>query len=132
MSVTPFRQKRVGVFPRLRFQSESRLLSSLASLYPVNFSPEGEIGFDRMDAAVFFPRRENGREPRFCARFKLIFLSPLVPEPALHAHASVNFSDHNILPATFRNRRIALGSRRRHVAGGVGSHGQPINWLSRQ
>lgn len=58
MSVTPFRQKRVGVFPRLRFQSESRLLSSLASLYPVNFSPEGEIGFDRMDAAVFFPDKK--------------------------------------------------------------------------
>lgn len=75
MTLTSLRRKHVGIFPRSGFQSESRLLASLAQLYPVDFSPEGETDFDQMDAAplILFTLIRSlvlGFQPSFVTRSK--------------------------------------------------------------
>lgn len=109
MTVSPFERKRVGIFPRSRFQSESRLLASLKRLYPVDFSPEGEVGFDQLDAAVFFSDENMLSSRAFAQGISSFVFRRSSKTIGLEANASVCFSDHNILHPAFRKARITLG-----------------------
>lgn len=109
MTVVPIRRKRIGVFPRSAFQSESRLLASLAQLYSVDFFREGETGFDRMDAAIFFSE-DGALAKRAFERGVSSFVFRRSPTRIeLHANATVTFFGHTILHPAFRNARIPLG-----------------------
>ena len=115
MTVTPVRHKRLGIFPRSSLLSESRLLASVAQLYPADFSPESGIGFNGMDAAVFFSAEKLVASRAFAHGVSSFAFRRSSKTTALHANASVSFSNHNILPADFRNAPIPLGSRHRRT-----------------
>jgi len=115
VTVVPFRRKRVGVFPRASFLSENRLLASVAQLYPVDFSPEDDISFDGMDAAVFFSDEKKLASRAFEHGVSSFVFHRSSKTIALHPNASVCFSEHNILHPAFRSARIPLG-RTSHAA----------------
>ena len=110
MTVSPLGRKRLGVFPRSAFQSESRLLASLAQLYPVEFSPEGETGFDQMDAAIFFSDEEALASRAFERGVSSFLFRSSRGKIGLAANTCVSFSGHTSLHPAFRNARIPLGS----------------------
>jgi len=110
VTVSPFERKLVGIFPRSRFHSERRLLASLMQLYPVDFSPEGEVGFDQMDAAVFFSDENLLSSRAFEQGVSSFVFRRSSKTIGLEANASVSFSDHHIIHPAFRNARITLGS----------------------
>jgi hypothetical protein len=104
------KRKRIGVFPESNRQPWSRLLDSLAELYPVDFVPESEASFDRMDAAIFFSEARTRPERAFergVSSFVFGRTSNLI---GLHANADVSFSNHCVLHSAFRNARIPLGN----------------------
>jgi len=110
MSTFPFKRKRVAVFPPPRCDSEGRLLDSLAELYPVDFVRGGEIGRERMDAAVFFPEAWGLSDRVFeCGvssfRFACTGRGTLLP-----ADARVTFSPSAALHVALRNAPVPLGA----------------------
>ncbi len=109
MTVIPFTRKRVGVFPRSVFEAETRLLRTLAELYPVDFSPEGEIGFNRMDAAVFSCEQSELAERAFEHGISSFVFRKSGSRRELPANATVKFSGNTVLHPAFRNAQIPLG-----------------------
>jgi hypothetical protein len=104
------KRKRIGVFPDSLRHTRARLLDSLAELYPVDFVPENEAGFDRMDAAIFFSEGRTWPERAFergVSSFVFRRSSSII---GLHANAGVSFTNHALLHPAFRNSRIPLGS----------------------
>jgi hypothetical protein len=110
VTVSPLPRKRVGIFPRSAFQSQNRLLVSLADLYPVDFSAEGETGFDHMDAAIFFSDEQSVAKRAFEHGVSSLVFPHSPNRIGLSATASVSFSGHRILHPSFRNAEIPVGS----------------------
>jgi hypothetical protein len=110
MSATPLKRKRIAVFPGSRWHTESRLLASLAELYPIDFVPESESGFERMDGALFFSEEGTQAEQAFERGVSSFLFDGASPRVALSANATVSFSSHPRLHAAFRNAQIPLGS----------------------
>jgi hypothetical protein len=97
------------IFPRSTFQSESRLFASLAQLYPVDFSPEGENGFDRVDAAIFFSQEVALAERAFERGVSAFVFNKVANGMPLATSTTVGFSEHAVLHAAFRGARIPAG-----------------------
>jgi hypothetical protein len=98
------------VFPESNLHPWSRLLNSLAELYPVDFVPESEASFDRMDAAIFFSEDRTRPERAFERGVSSFVFSRSSHLIGLQASAGVSFSNHAILHPAFRNARIPLGN----------------------
>jgi hypothetical protein len=109
VTVTSLARKRVGIFPRSAFQLHHRLLASLTELYPVDFLPEGETGFDHLDAAVFFCDQEAVANQAFERGVSSLVFRRSPNLIRLSATASVGFSGHTTLHPAFRNAQIPLG-----------------------
>lgn len=138
MTLAPFGRKRVAIFPRSRFQAESQLLDSLAQLYPADFSPEGENGFDRMDAAIFFAEEGALAERAFDRGVSTFVFNRVANAMPLAASTTVRFSDHTVLHAAFRSARIqagaAIGATRLNLAdqdSALASYGSENLWSFR-
>lgn len=103
-------RKRIGVFPGSSRRTASRLLNSLAELYPVDFVAGTEAGFDRMDAAIFFSEEGVSAEQAFVRGVNALLFRPPSGKVQLPATATISFSGHAILHRAFRNAHIPLGS----------------------
>jgi hypothetical protein len=109
VSPIPLQRKRIAVFPASRWQAESRLLASLAELYPVDFLRGNDIAWQSMDAAIFFPEAwglseaifERGVSSfRFACPGRGITLAP---------KASITFSHDAVLHPAFRGAQMPVG-----------------------
>ena len=103
------KRKRIALFPDSTRHTRARLLDSLAELYPVDFVPESEANFDRIDAAIFFSQEKTRPERLFERGVSSFVFGRSARMIGLHANVNISFSTHAILHSAFRNARIPLG-----------------------
>jgi hypothetical protein len=110
---TFLQRQRVAVFPDSSCHANRRLLDSLAALYPVDFVPQSEAAFDRMDAAIFFSEDRVRAAEAFERGMDAFVFSQPSGAIELHENASVTFSNETVLHPAFANARVPLGGARR-------------------
>lgn len=110
MSATRSQRKCVAVFPSSRWETESRLLATLAILFPVDFVRGGDIAQQHLDAAILFQEAEGlsgAMLERGVSSFRFVRPGRDTPLPA---NEVVTFSHNAVIHPALREAQIPVGA----------------------